>query len=229
VTINKGEKCYFYLKIRNTLGNSISIIVTNAGKKFGREWIFRNISLEIMSGEKIVILGLNGSGKSTLLQALTGYLTLNEGELTYYNNQQKIEDEQQYNLISLASPYLELVEDFTLQEQIEHVAIYKPFLNSLATENIIELSGLAAHKNKFIQLFSSGMKQRLKLTLAILADAPILFLDEPTTNLDATVINWYKSLIKDYAMHKTIIVCSNSIKDEYGFCERVITMEDYKK
>lgn len=211
-----------------SLQNTIDIKVTNAGKKFGREWIFRNISLEIKSGEKIVILGLNGSGKSTLLQALTGYLTLNEGGLTYLNNQQKTDDEEQYKLISLASPYLELIEDFTLQEQIEHVNIYKPFLNGLTTEKVVELSGLTAHKDKFIQLFSSGMKQRLKLTLAILADAPILFLDEPTTNLDATVINWYKDMIDQYAMNKTIIVCSNSIKDEYSFCERVITMEDYK-
>lgn len=73
------------------------------------------------------------------------------------------------------------------------------------------------------------MKQRLKLTLAILADTPVLFLDEPTTNLDATVINWYKDMIDIYAMNKTIVVCSNSIKDEYSFCERIITMEDYKK
>ncbi len=72
------------------------------------------------------------------------------------------------------------------------------------------------------------MRQRLKLTLAILADAPILFLDEPTTNLDATVIDWYKNMISTYAMHKTIVVCSNSIKEEYGFCERIITMEDFK-
>lgn len=211
-----------------SLQNSISIKITNAGKKFGREWIFRNISLEIAKGEKIVILGLNGSGKSTLLQALTGYLTLSEGELIYSNNNQKTEDEEQYKLISLASPYLELIEDFTLQEQIEHVSIYKPFLNDLTTAKVVELSGLAAHKNKFIQLFSSGMKQRLKLTLAILADAPVLFLDEPTTNLDATVINWYKDMIDQYAMNKTIVVCSNSIKDEYSFCERIITMEDYK-
>lgn len=209
--------------------NTVSIKVNNAGKKFGREWIFRNITLEIKSGEKIVILGLNGSGKSTLLQALTGYLTLNEGELIYLNNEQKTDDEEQYKLISLASPYLELIEDFTLQEQIEHVGIYKPFLNGLTTQKVVELSGLTAHKNKFIQLFSSGMKQRLKLTLAILANAPILFLDEPTTNLDATVINWYKNMIDTYAMNKTIIVCSNSIKDEYSFCDRVITMEDYKK
>lgn len=208
--------------------NQITIQVTNAGKKFGREWIFRKVDLEIKPAEKIVILGLNGSGKSTLLQAMTGYLTLNEGSVAYSNNQQKTEDEQQYKLISLASPYLELVEDFTLQEQIEHAHIYKPFLSTLSISQVIELSGLAAHKDKYIKLFSSGMKQRLKLTLAILADALILFLDEPTTNLDATVIDWYKNMIATYAMHKTIIVCSNSIKDEYAFCERIITMEDFK-
>lgn len=208
--------------------NAITIQVTNAGKKFGREWIFRKIDLEIKPTEKVVILGLNGSGKSTLLQAITGYLTLNEGSVTYSNHQQKIEDDQHYKLISLASPYLELVEDFTLQEQIEHVHIYKPFLNNLSIGQVVELSGLSAHKNKFIKLFSSGMRQRLKLTLAILADAPILFLDEPTTNLDATVIDWYKQMIANYAMHKTIVVCSNSIKEEYAFCERVITMEDFK-
>ena len=75
--------------------NIIDIKLTNAGKKFGREWIFRKVSLDIATGQKIAILGLNGSGKSTLLQALTGYLTLNEGELTYSINQQKIEAENQ--------------------------------------------------------------------------------------------------------------------------------------
>ncbi len=209
--------------------NSITIQVTKAGKKFGREWIFRHVDLDIKPTDKIVILGLNGSGKSTLLQAITGYLALNEGSVTFYDNQQKLEEEHVYKLISLASPYLELVEDFTLQEQIEHAHIYKPFLTHLSINQVIELSGLSAHKNKFIKLFSSGMRQRLKLTLAILADAPILFLDEPTTNLDATVIDWYKLMIATYAMHKTIIVCSNSIKDEYIFCNRIITMEDFKK
>jgi ABC-type multidrug transport system ATPase subunit len=210
------------------LQNTITINVSNAGKKFGREWIFRKVDLEIKPAEKVVIMGLNGSGKSTLLQAMTGYLTLNEGTVSYTDNQQKMEDEQLYKFISLASPYLELVEDFTLQEQINHAHIYKPFFNNLSIAQVVELSGLAAHKDKFIKQFSSGMRQRLKLTLAILADAPILFLDEPTTNLDATVIDWYKNMIATYAMHKTIIVCSNSIKDEYDFCNRVITMEDFK-
>ncbi len=208
--------------------NTVSIQVSNAGKKFGREWIFRKVDLNISPGEKIVVLGLNGSGKSTLLQAFTTYLTLNEGHVTYTGSQASIPTESVYKYISVASPYLELVEDFTLQEQISHAALFKPFLNGLSTPEVIDLSGLSVHAGKFIRLFSSGMKQRLKLTLAILADAPVLFLDEPTTNLDATVVEWYKELIARYAMQKTIIVCSNSIKEEYAFCNRTLTMEDYK-
>ncbi len=223
---------YFLLllpEIIPNLNQSVSIQVTNASKKFGKEWIFKQIDLTISQGEKIVILGLNGSGKSTLLQALTGYLNLNSGKVSYLNNTTPIEDSKQYQLISLASPYLELIEDYTLREQIEHVAVYKPFLSDLKIEDIISLSGLSAHRDKYIKLFSSGMKQRLKLTLAILANCPILFLDEPTTNLDATVVKWYQQLINDYAMTKTIVVCSNSIKEEYEFCNKVIQMEDFKK
>lgn len=207
----------------------VTITVTDAGKKFGREWIFKQVNLEIEQGSKIVILGLNGSGKSTLLQALTGYLLINTGKINYTQNNKVLEEHEQYRCISLASPYLELVEDFTLHEQIEHVSVYKPFLNGLSTSQIIELSGLSVHASKYIRLFSSGMKQRLKLTLAILADAPVLFLDEPTTNLDATVISWYKNMIAEYASQKTIIVCSNSVKEEYEFCETILYMEDFKK
>ncbi len=206
----------------------LHITLENAGKKFGKEWIFRNVSLEIRQGEKVVILGLNGSGKSTLLQSLTGYLSLNEGSLIYQKKAETIDVENFYKYQSLASPYLELIEDFTLEELINHSAIYKPFLNNLNTNEVIELSGLSAHKDKFIKLFSSGMKQRLKLTLAVLADMPILFLDEPTSNLDVTVIDWYQKLVANYATHKTIIVCSNSIKEEYSFCNRILPMEDYK-
>lgn len=208
--------------------NKHTIAVNNAGKKFGREWIFRKVTLQISPGEKIVILGLNGSGKSTLLQAMTGYLGLNEGNIVFQIQDKMIEMEEMHKYVSLASPYLELIEDFTLKEQLEHAAIYKSFLPGLTTTQVIELSGLSAHQNKHIKLFSSGMKQRLKLTLAILADCPILFLDEPTTNLDVTVISWYKDLIRKYASHKTIVVCSNSVKDEYEFCDKEIKMENYK-
>lgn len=207
---------------------SIHINVNNAGKKFGKEWIFRNVNLTLPQGKKLAILGLNGSGKSTLLQAITGYLSLNEGVIEFKSDTKNIEVDKFHEHLSLASPYLELIEDFTLEEQILHASLFKPFLPELSIEKIIELSGLKAHRNKSIKLFSSGMRQRLKLTLAIFANTPVLYLDEPTTNLDANVIEWYKQMINDYAKFKTIIVCSNSIKDEYAFCDQVISMETYK-
>jgi ABC-type multidrug transport system ATPase subunit len=207
---------------------NLSITVNNAGKKYGTDWIFRNLDLEIKPFDKVAILGLNGSGKSTLLQALSGYLTLNEGNLFYSLNGQTIDSEFMFQYCSYASPYVELIEDFTLSELIAHAQIYKPFINGLSVKNVIELSGLSEHQHKFIHQFSSGMKQRLKLTLAILAEAPILLLDEPTSNLDVQVINWFQILIQNYAQNKLVIVCSNSIKEEYHFCTKTILMEDYK-
>jgi len=72
------------------------------------------------------------------------------------------------------------------------------------------------------------MKQRLKLTLAVVADASLLLLDEPIINLDHNGIAWYKELIKTRALHKTIIVCSNKQKDEYEFCSREISIDEFK-
>lgn len=218
----------FLTKFVTVLFPSLSIHVANAGKKFGKEWVFKQVNFTISQSQKIVILGLNGSGKSTLLQALACYLPLNEGHISYSKGHQLIDEDKQYRFMSLASPYLELIEDYTLYEHVQHIATYKPFLPSLSLEEIIRISGLSSHRNKYIKLFSSGMKQRLKLTMAILANCPILLLDEPTSNLDATVITWYQDLIRDHAMDKTIVVCSNSIRQEYEFCDTIIEMEHLK-
>lgn len=207
----------------------LHIQLTDIGKKFGKEWIFKNIQLNIQQGDKLVILGGNGSGKSTLLQIISGYVLPNAGELNYSIENNKLDKEEYQKQLSLASPYLDLIEDYTLEEIINHCAIYKPFLKGLDTQKIIELSGLQSAKNKYIKNYSSGMRQRVRLTLAILADCPLLLLDEPVSNLDKTAIDWFKALIKDYAMHKTIIVCSNSIKEEFEFCTKEFDVTDYKK
>lgn len=207
---------------------SLQISIENVSKKFASEWIFKNINLNLKQGDKLAILGGNGSGKSTLLQIISGYVLLNSGSVSYSLNKNKLEVEEFKDQLSLATPYFELIEDYSLTELIEHCARFKPFLNNLKTENIIELSGLKDSKNKHIANYSSGMKQRVRLTLAILADAPLLLLDEPVSNLDRAAITWFKDLITTYAQHKTIIVCSNSINEEYDFCTSSINMMDYK-
>jgi ABC-type multidrug transport system ATPase subunit len=206
----------------------ISISLNNIGKKFNREWIFRQLTLDIAADDKLVILGGNGSGKSTLLQVISGFVSLNEGEVLYKNNSEKVEPENTKDLISFASPYLQLIEDFTLEEMLRHSALFKPYCNNLNTSQLCELIELPEGKQKYIKQFSSGMKQRLKLGMAILADTPVLLLDEPISNLDKNAINWYHNLISNYTQDRIVIVCSNAITEEYFFCDKKIDVTDFK-
>ncbi|MDI1355405.1 MAG: ATP-binding cassette domain-containing protein [bacterium] len=206
-----------------------SITLDNLGKKFNREWIFRNLNYQIQAKDKLVILGGNGSGKSTLLQVISSYVTPNEGKLRYIDASGKECDQEEIkNVIAFASPYIQLVEDFTAPELIEHIGIYKPFINSLSAVELLEITELSHAKHKFIRQYSSGMKQRLKLALAILADTPILLLDEPLSNLDKNAIAWYKTMMETYGKDKTVIVCSNAIADEYFFYTKEVNVMEYK-
>lgn len=206
----------------------ISIQLNNISKKYINEWIFKNVTYTIKPFEKLVILGSNGSGKSTLLQTVASFLIPTKGELSWYNSEEKIADEEIYKKLSMASPYMELIEDFTLAESVEHQKAFKPFSNNLSAKEIISIMQLEHASGKYIKNYSSGMRQRVKLGLAILADCPVLLLDEPCTNLDAKSIEWYQRLIKEYATHKTILVCSNTVKEEYSFCTSSLEIEKYK-
>ena len=206
-----------------------TISLNKLGKKFNKEWIFRNLDYEIQAGQKLVILGGNGSGKSTLLQVISGFVSPNEGFVNFtQSTSEKIEADKIKNHISFASPYLQLVEDFTLTEMIEHAQIFKPYKPSVSAKEVTSLIELQTAENKFIKQFSSGMKQRLKLGLAILADTSVLLLDEPVSNLDKNAIVWYKELISNYTKDRTVIVCSNDISDEHFFCNTKLNVMDYK-
>jgi ABC-type multidrug transport system ATPase subunit len=204
------------------------VTLENIGKKFGREWIFRGVTHVFNEGTPTAILGANGSGKSTLLQVISGSLMPLEGELKYEHEDRKIPQEEIYNCVSIASPYLELMEDFTLEESIVFQGKFKAWRNGYGTKDLLELSGLGAQKDKQLKNFSSGMKMRTKLLLAIAADTPLLLLDEPCSNLDKSACEWYGQLIGANSTGRTIIVCSNQVREEYFFCREELRMEDFK-
>lgn len=206
----------------------MQIKLNNVGKRYNYEWIFRKVNYEFTSDNNYVILGGNGSGKSTLLQVITGNLMQSEGELNYTLSDSKIENEKIFNHLSFAAPYLDLFEEFTLAESIEFQAKFKPFYKELDTKKIIELTQLENAKDKQIKVYSSGMKQRVRLALAILSDTPLLLLDEPTSNLDKKAIDWYQNLINNYSKNRLIFVCSNQQEYEYPFCNKQLFIEEYK-
>lgn len=208
--------------------NKVQINLFNIGKRYNYEWIFRKLNYEFTYENNYVILGSNGSGKSTLLQTIAGNLMSSEGEIKYQIADNSIEIENIFNSLSFAAPYLELFEEFTLIESIEFQAKFKPFTKGLATKQIIELIELEKSKDKLLKYYSSGMKQRVRLALAVLADTPLLLLDEPTSNLDKKAIDWYQKLVTDFSKDKLIIVASNQQEYEYPFCNKQLVVEDYK-
>jgi ABC-type multidrug transport system ATPase subunit len=209
----------------------MQITLTNTGKRYNREWIFRHCSYTFTSGKNYAITGPNGSGKSTLLQVIAGATLHNEGTVEYKkttdNGQQEMEGIHHYQSISIAAPYLELIEEMTAKEMLDFHSKFKPLIQSLPVEEILKIVGLENAVNKQLRYFSSGMKQRLKLAQAFFSHTPVLLLDEPTTNLDADGITLYQSLISNYTKDKLVIVSSN-VKEEYGFCEEAIEINTYK-
>jgi ABC-type multidrug transport system ATPase subunit len=204
-----------------------TIQVNNASKRFHNEWIFKNLDLELSSGDTLAITGGNGSGKSTLLKCLSGAIPLTSGTIQYQAGSTQISEEHWFRSLALATPYLELPEEFTLSEVINfHFQFKNPLQNRTNTE-ILEVLGLEKHKSKAISQFSSGMKQRVKLALAIFSEVPLLLLDEPTTNLDTQGLSWYLKLIQQYSPGRILVICSNDPR-EYDFCEKKITLEDLK-
>ena len=203
----------------------MQITLNNVGKRFNRDWIFRHFSQEFLIGKKYAITGSNGSGKSTLLQVIAGSLSHNEGKIAYTIEQKLLEEEKHFQYISIAAPYLELIEEMTAGEFLSFHQQFKPLV--LSVKEILQFVGLQQAINKQIRYYSSGMKQRLKLAQAFFCNSPVLLLDEPTTNLDAEGIALYNQLIQNYTAGKLVIISSNDLL-EYNFCEEVIAIGKYK-
>ena len=204
----------------------MTISLTDAGKRFNRDWIFRHINFHFEQGRSYAITGPNGSGKSTLLQVLAGALQPSEGNCKWSAVNGK-QTEEPYPFISFCAPYLELIEELTLLEFLEFHWGFKPILPGMDKKRVIEIIGLQAATHKQIRYFSSGMKQRIKLAQSIFADVPIVLLDEPCTNLDSPGVDLYLQLINDYCLNRLLVVSSND-EVEYKFCKEKINMVQFK-
>ena len=225
----------------------MKIVLSDAGKRFNRDWIFRHFTYSFEKGKAYAITGPNGSGKSTLLQVLSGSMYFNEGSLRFEaggtnyvvenkGNEKRntnpiairleIPHEEIYNHVSICAPYLEVIEEMTLKEFLDFHLIFKPFLPGVTTDSIISTLGLEKAVNKQIRYYSSGMKQRVKLAQCIFSDTAIVLLDEPCTNLDTSGIELYHLLIEEYCKDRLVVVSSND-EVEYRFCGEKINIKDF--
>ena len=206
----------------------MEILLEDIGRRFNRDWVFQQLDYRFAAGAGYAVLGPNGSGKSTLLQVISSALTPSAGRVVYTYGGKTIDPDQVYQYLSIAAPYLELIEEFTLVEQIRFHFSHKRFLKGFDEASLLELLGLGYARDRQLRFFSSGMKQRVKLGLACCADVPLVLLDEPTSNLDEAGVSWYLQLVDQTRGERLFLVCSNQER-EYRFCNHKLTITDYKK
>lgn len=208
---------------------NLKITLKDIGRRYNNEWIFRHINYTFESGKSYAILGHNGSGKSTFLKVLSSSLAPSSGELIYTDGDEVLPLDHIYQQLSLAAPYVELIEEFTLNELIDFHFKFKNYLPSFDKQTVVNLLGLEHALDRELRFFSSGMRQRVKLALACCSASDLVLLDEPTSNLDSAGEQWYLSLIDRTKLpSRLFIVCSNQ-KKEYEFCDETISIVDFKK
>ena len=212
--------------VRQPAGMQITLV--QVAKQFSREKVFFGVDHVFEAGSRTAILGPNGSGKSTLLQVVAGALIPTKGTIEHTFSGKPIDQEEVYRHVSIAAPYLGLYEDLSLGQVIATHARFKPFRQGISLDDVARTAYLEPHLEKPVLNFSSGMKQRLKLVLAILSDTPLLLLDEPATNLDAEGIAWFRELLLQNLDGRTLLVASNRQAEETFACTASVEIGKWK-
>jgi len=195
------------------------IKLENVQKRFGRQVVLRAIDAEFLPGQSYAISGPNGSGKSTFMQIIAGTLTPDKGSVSYSIDEKKVAVEDVAQHLSISAPYMDLIEEFSMEEIVKFHCDFKALLPGIQSSIIAEK--LKFDPEKSIKNYSSGMKQRLKFLLALFSDTKLLLLDEPTANFDEEGIIWYRELVQQYNGNRTLIIASAQPAD-HSFCEHKI-------
>ena len=206
---------------------AMKICLEQIGKRYQRHWVFKNVDHVFELPGSYALLGANGSGKSTLLRIIAGMQSASVGKLTLSNNGQPIALNECFPFLSFCAPGMELPEELTLREMLQFHFTFKKRIKQLTDAEMIGRMGLEAAADKQLADYSSGMKQRVKLALALFSDTPALFLDEPCTNLDEAGVQQYLDWIAEFGKDRLVIVASNDAR-EYAFCQETISLANYK-
>ena len=204
----------------------MKILASQVEKKFRQEFVIKNFNYTFQAGQSYAITGHNGSGKSTLINVLSQFSLPTQGSIQYVKGNQEIASEDSFRHITFVAPYTELIEEFNPMELIDFLKKSNYLPGYFDIEAFEDYSELKISRHKIIKNFSSGMKQKVKLSLAMASQRPILLLDEPTSNLDEKAKFWFKQKLKTQP-DKLIIIASNE-QEEINQCTQNLSILDYK-
>ncbi len=193
-------------------------------KAYNQREVFSNLNFTIPSGQRMAITGPNGSGKSTLIKILSGGLLPTAGKVVYTLAGESISEEQIYRYVHFVAPYNTVIEELNLPELFQlhqRLGLLRSFQSY---RQWVDRLAYTFDPERQIKAFSSGMKQRVKLGLALLDDRPLILLDEPGSNLDQAGKDWMFSLMEQVAPDQTIVIATNDA-EEKDFCSEFVSVQ----
>ncbi|MEZ4676420.1 MAG: nitrous oxide reductase family maturation protein NosD [Caldilineaceae bacterium] len=217
--------------------NEIMISVQNLTKRYaqpGRAWwsdatitAVDDLSFELKAGQAVALWGVNGAGKTTVLKCLLGLLDC-EGELQLDGTDLRKDGRNARRHFGYVPQELAFHNDLSVAESCRFYARLKDVnLNRIPV--VLDQVGLVGQERKAVGALSGGMKQRLALALALLADPPVLLLDEPTSNLDAETRYEFLDLLSQlHRAGKTLLFTSHHLEEVEQLAEQVLILRDGK-
>ncbi|HEX6242637.1 MAG TPA: ABC transporter ATP-binding protein [Polyangiales bacterium] len=204
------------------------IEVRHLTKRYGDRTAVNDLSFSVARGEVVGFLGPNGAGKSTTLRMLTGFLTPSEGEIQVAGidaRKQPLEVKRRIGYMPEAVPlYLEMrvVEYLRYRAELKGVGRREIGKN---VDKALELASVADVRNRIIGQLSKGYRQRVGLADALVADPPLLILDEPTAGLDPNQIRQVRDLVRALGSEKTVFLSTHILPEVEAICGRVIILD----
>lgn len=211
--------------------STVNLKCQSLEKSFLNKVIFRNVNLDLTTGDSLAITGRNGSGKSTLLKVMANLIKPNKGKVIVTDDDKEIITDKIYMFFGMIAPYINLYDELTAYENLEFFYDLKCDKSSSDKKeylkNLLNKINLYSRRNDEVKNFSSGMKQRVKLAFAIINKPRILLMDEPRTNLDVEGIDLVYNIAEEHSKEGILIVATNEPEDT-KLCKSIISIEDYK-
>ncbi|MCC6614124.1 MAG: ABC transporter ATP-binding protein [Anaerolineae bacterium] len=200
------------------------IIARHLTKRYDRTTALDDVSFLIEAGEAVALWGANGAGKTTTLRCLLGVQGF-EGDLTVAGIQVSKNGKAARAVIGYV-PQETAFYDMTVLETLHFYARLKKVIPS-RVQDVLEQVQLTEHVSKRVNMLSGGMKQRLALAVALLADPPVLVLDEPTANLDVKAQRDFIHTVQTLnRAGKTIVFSSHRLDEVIALGSRVLVLAD---
>lgn len=200
----------------------VSLKIVDISKDYGERRVFEHVNAEVGEGSALAVTGRNGSGKSTLLRVIAGLMRPTGGQVKIEVDGKELSPTEKRNAIGFLAPDLSLYDDLTALENLAFFANVRGIRRETKKlRELISRVDLSGREDEAVGSYSSGMKQRMKYAFALLHEAPILLLDEPTANLDESGMRMVDEIIREHKKQGVLILATNDSR-EVGYGDQVI-------